>query len=89
MPGHGGLVGEDLCAVLALDLHGDLVVHRQDVRVERAPRGQVLAAPLALVVVRRHQALLAQVGRLVAGKQGLIYWQTIQLRGPFTTGTKS
>ena len=72
VPGHGGLVCEDLCAVLALDLHGDLVVHRQDVRVERAPRGQVLAAPLALVVVRRHQALLAQVGRLVTGKQELI-----------------
>ena len=62
VPGHGGLVGEDLLAVLALDFHGDLVVHRHDVRVEGAPRGQVLAAPLALVVVGRHQALLPQVG---------------------------
>ena len=69
VPGHGSLICEDLRAVLALDLHGDLVVHRQDVGVERAPRGQVLAAPLALVVVRRHQALLSQVGRLVAGRE--------------------
>ena len=75
MPRHGGLVGEDFVAVLALDLHGLLVVNGHDVGVEGAFGGEVLSAALALVIVGGDQALFAEVRRFVAGKNELFSTQ--------------
>ena len=64
-----------------------LVMHRHDVGVEGAARGQVLPAALALVVVGRDEALLAQVRRLVvleldALREGGVAAGEVALVGP-------
>ena len=59
--GPGGPVGQDLVAVLALDLHRLVLVHEGDVLAQVAPRAEDLSALDALGVGGRGEPVLAEV----------------------------
>lgn len=69
MPPHCRLVRKHELALCTLDVHRPAVVNQLDVLEEAGLGAEVLAAPLALVVVRRDQTGLALVVSFVAEKK--------------------